>query len=110
MGQILDVAIAARGLALAATVFAIGKIRQNRTHRAPAPHRRVTAARRMNSPIAAYAAASLKWSERRDLNSRPPVPQTGALTRLRHAPIPVKGAFYPSNFCLSPCAKGLAGR
>src|SRR6185437_8460158 len=26
------------------------------------------------------------WSERRDLNSRPPVPQTGALTRLRHAP------------------------
>src|SRR4051812_42274681 len=76
MGQILDVAIAARGLALAATVFAIGKIRQNRTHRAPAPHRRVTAARRMNSPIAAYAAASLKWSERRDLNSRPPVPQT----------------------------------
>ena len=30
-----------------------------------------------------------KWSERRDLNPRPPVPQTGALTRLRHAPIPV---------------------
>ena len=28
------------------------------------------------------------WSERRDLNSRPPVPQTGALTRLRHAPYP----------------------
>src|SRR5438105_5503194 len=28
------------------------------------------------------------WSERRDLNSRPPVPQTGALTRLRHAPVP----------------------
>src|SRR5262245_41675843 len=27
-----------------------------------------------------------KWSERRDLNSRPPVPQTGALTRLRYAP------------------------
>ena len=27
-----------------------------------------------------------KWSERRDLNSRPPVPQTGALTGLRHAP------------------------
>src|SRR5580692_1864568 len=26
------------------------------------------------------------WSGRRDLNSRPPVPQTGALTRLRHAP------------------------
>src|ERR1700679_1946317 len=26
------------------------------------------------------------WSERRDLNPRPPVPQTGALTRLRHAP------------------------
>jgi hypothetical protein len=28
------------------------------------------------------------WSERRDLNPRPPVPQTGALTRLRHAPMP----------------------
>jgi hypothetical protein len=27
------------------------------------------------------------WSERRDLNSRPPVPQTGALTGLRHAPM-----------------------
>jgi hypothetical protein len=28
------------------------------------------------------------WSERRDLNSRPPVPQTGALTGLRYAPLP----------------------
>jgi hypothetical protein len=28
----------------------------------------------------------LYWSERRDLNSRPPVPQTGALTGLRYAP------------------------
>src|SRR3954463_16135460 len=28
------------------------------------------------------------WSERRDLNSRPPVPQTGALTGLRYAPTP----------------------
>ena len=27
------------------------------------------------------------WSEREDLNLRPPVPQTGALTRLRYAPI-----------------------
>src|SRR4029079_9939043 len=26
------------------------------------------------------------WSERRDSNSRPPVPQTGALTGLRYAP------------------------
>ena len=26
------------------------------------------------------------WSGRRDLNPRPPVPQTGALTGLRHAP------------------------
>ncbi len=32
-------------------------------------------------------AKSLKsWSERRDLNSRPLVPQTSALTGLRHAP------------------------
>src|SRR5262245_51773290 len=28
----------------------------------------------------------LFWSERRDLNSGPPVPQTGALTGLRYAP------------------------
>src|SRR5215471_2085060 len=28
----------------------------------------------------------LCWSERRDLNSGPPVPQTGALTGLRYAP------------------------
>jgi hypothetical protein len=27
-----------------------------------------------------------KWSERQDLNLRPPVPQTGALTGLRYAP------------------------
>src|SRR5271165_741777 len=27
------------------------------------------------------------WSGRRDSNPRPPVPKTGALTRLRHAPI-----------------------
>ena len=26
------------------------------------------------------------WSERRDLNPGPPVPQTGALTGLRYAP------------------------
>ena len=28
----------------------------------------------------------MNWSERRDLNSGPPVPQTGALTGLRYAP------------------------
>jgi hypothetical protein len=30
--------------------------------------------------------ALFNWSERRDLNSGPPVPQTGALTGLRYAP------------------------
>ena len=30
--------------------------------------------------------AGVFWSERRDLNSGPPVPQTGALTGLRYAP------------------------
>ena len=30
----------------------------------------------------------LSWSERRDLNPGPPVPQTGALTGLRYAPMP----------------------
>jgi hypothetical protein len=37
----------------------------------------------------AYKVFELKrnfWSERRDLNSGPPVPQTGALTGLRYAP------------------------
>ena len=33
-----------------------------------------------------YGFQSLSWSERRDLNSGPPVPQTGALTGLRYAP------------------------
>src|SRR5215472_1971148 len=28
-----------------------------------------------------------RWSGRRDSNPRPPVPKTGALTRLRHAPM-----------------------
>ena len=32
------------------------------------------------------AVCQKNWSERRDLNSRPPVPQTGALTGLRYAP------------------------
>ncbi len=55
-------------------------------------------------PFSAVAAGGLafvippwrhnEWSERRDLNPRPPVPQTGALTRLRHAPIPIFEAFY----------------
>ena len=31
--------------------------------------------------------ARISWSGRRDLNPRPPVPKTGALTRLRHAPL-----------------------
>jgi hypothetical protein len=34
----------------------------------------------------ARACGPFRWSGRRDLNSGPPVPQTGALTRLRHAP------------------------
>ena len=34
-----------------------------------------------------------KWSERRDLNSGPPVPQTGALTGLRYAPKLLDGVF-----------------
>jgi hypothetical protein len=31
---------------------------------------------------------AIEWSERGDLNSRPPAPQAGALTRLRYAPSP----------------------
>src|SRR6185312_10727856 len=37
------------------------------------------------------------WSERRDLNPRPPVPQTGALTRLRHAPTCFDGLLNPGG-------------
>ena len=36
--------------------------------------------------IPAQTKCLIKWSERGDLNSRPPVPQTGALTELRYAP------------------------
>ena len=36
--------------------------------------------------MASTPASMICWSERRDSNSRPPVPQTGALTGLRHAP------------------------
>ena len=58
------------------------------------------------------------WSERRDLNSRPPVPQTGALTRLRHAPnhpalVPVcNGADYSrgSAFALRALQRDLPTR
>ena len=44
------------------------------------------------NPVAILVSLLLKslenWSERGDLNSRPPVPQTGALTELRYAPKP----------------------
>ena len=36
--------------------------------------------------LAARREQAENWSERGDLNSRPPVPQTGALTELRYAP------------------------
>jgi hypothetical protein len=37
----------------------------------------------------------MRWSERGDLNSRPPVPQTGALTELRYAPTLESKAYQP---------------
>jgi hypothetical protein len=37
-------------------------------------------------PAPTQRSVSSFWSERRDLNSGPPVPQTGALTGLRYAP------------------------
>jgi hypothetical protein len=50
-----------------------------------APKARPT--RAMRSVVALWALSFWeKWSERGDLNSRPPVPQTGALTGLRYAP------------------------
>lgn len=39
-----------------------------------------------NSTVESGWRENPEWSERGDLNSRPPVPQTGALTRLRYAP------------------------
>ena len=41
----------------------------------------------MNSKKARYS-KGFKWSEREDLNLRPLVSQTSALTGLRHAPMP----------------------
>jgi hypothetical protein len=46
------------------------------------------------------------WSERRDLNPRPPVPQTGALTGLRYAP-PGQG---PMLYAGRRCRARAAGR
>lgn len=46
---------------------------------------------RSGSPFGSPSRSSKSegWSERGDLNSRPPVPQTGALTELRYAPKPL---------------------
>jgi len=41
---------------------------------------------RIEKQIKAFELLMNLWSERRDLNSGPPVPQTGALTGLRYAP------------------------
>ncbi len=38
-----------------------------------------------------------KWSEWQDLNLRPPVPQTGALTGLRHTPMLVFKGVLPAG-------------
>src|SRR5215813_12410008 len=42
--------------------------------------------RKLEEPAKAFDLLVNFWSERRDLNSGPPVPQTGALTGLRYAP------------------------
>jgi hypothetical protein len=42
--------------------------------------------KRVSARDSAGFCGCLRWSERRDLNSGPPVPQTGALTGLRYAP------------------------
>ena len=41
---------------------------------------------KIEKQIKAFDLLANLWSERRDLNSGPPVPQTGALTGLRYAP------------------------
>ena len=48
-----------------------------------------------------------EWSERGDLNSRPPVPQTGALTELRYAPKPC--ARLASIYTLKPLKQAASG-
>ena len=45
-----------------------------------------------------------KWSERRDSNSRPPVPQTGALTGLRYAPNTVWRKTAPRRLAFRVCS------
>lgn len=52
-----------------------------------------------SAPVMACISQELEWSERRDLNPRPLVPQTSALTGLRYAPTP-KGR------CFSRCFVG----
>ena len=52
------------------------------------------------------AFSGVSWSERRDLNSGPPVPQTGALTGLRYAPPgQVAGGVWNCVYC-RPIAVG----
>ena len=51
----------------------------------------------------------LFWSERRDLNPGPPVPQTGALTGLRYAP-PRKITSTPARFNAQGHGYGLGSR
>jgi hypothetical protein len=45
------------------------------------------------------AKSLILWSERRDLNPRPPVPQTGALTGLRYAPPDQGSMLYAGRRC-----------
>ena len=52
---------------------------------------RLRRSRELSVHVQRRSSTILKWSERRDLNSRPLVPQTSALTGLRYAPTPLEG-------------------
>ena len=73
---------------------------------------------RYGAAQATSISGELYWSGRRDLNPRPPVPQTGALTGLRHAPTGTAGTIGLSapvvlinefDRMLQPCRKDPKG-
>ena len=53
---------------------------------------RLRRSRELSVHVQRRSSTILKWSERRDLNSRPLVPQTSALTGLRYAPTPLQAS------------------
>ncbi len=58
----------------------------------------------------AHDTSRCRWSGRRDRNPRPPVLKTGALTRLRHAPLTPSYGNGPEPMVGEPPGQGLSAR